>query len=142
MSDKETSIEEMDNEIVEGRVGEESEHRSELVCQEDIALITKMSKDELSKYAHSRLGKKLDLTRRLKMLRLDVVMLVKGKLKLPTDTDGEAKAEEGKVVISEKAVPEFIFEPKRRRVFEWTELLAKRSDLIECWLVDKKGKRI
>ncbi len=128
-------------EISEAKVEDDAGHRSELVCQEDIALVTKMSKDELKKYAHSRLDKKLDLNRRLKMLRLDVVMLIKGKLQLPTDTDG-TPPEESNVVVSDKAVPEFVFEPKRRRVFEWTELLGKRDDLIECWLVDKKGKRL
>ena len=142
-------VEDKGIEIAEGKVkvadnsvaiDESAGLRADLVCQEDIALVTKMTKDELKKYAHSRLDKKLDLTRRLKMLRLDVVMLIKTKLQIPTDTEGKPK--DTVVEIAEDAKPEFIFEPKRRRVFEWTELLAKRDDLIECWLVDKKGKRI
>ncbi len=139
MTDKEVSPEDKDIEIAEAAVG--IEFRPELVCQEDIALITKMTKDELSKYSQSRLGKGLDLSRRVKMLQLDVVLMVKNKLKIPTDTVGK-KPEDSKVEILDKETPEFIFEPKRRRVFEWTSLLAKRDDLIECWLVDKKGKKL
>jgi hypothetical protein len=131
MEDKEINIK-------EAKVGEE--FRGELVCLEDIPKITKMTKEELKNYSHSRLGKKLDLTRRLKMLRLDVATAVKNKLKLPQDVD-ESLSNDA-VKAKEDDVPEFVFEPKRRRVFEYTELLGKRSDLITCWLVDKDGKRL
>jgi hypothetical protein len=87
------------------------------------------------------LGKKLDLSKRLKMLHTEVVIHIKNKLSLPTDTVGKPDG------LMEEAVklrenPEFIFNPKNRRVFEWTVLLAKRTDLIECWPVDKEGKRL
>ncbi len=120
-------------------IGEGKAHRSELVCREDILKVVEMDKPALQKYADSRLGKRLDLSKRLKMLRTEVVLLIKNKLKLPTDTNSNS------VTVKEtggKQVPEFIFNPKNRRVFEWTELLAKRTDLIECWLVDEEGKRL
>jgi len=120
-------------------MGEGKAHRPELTCREDILKVVEMDKVALQKYAESRLGKRLDLSKRLKMLRTEVVVLIKGKLQLPTDTNSNnATVKEG----GEKQVPEFIFNPKNRRVFEWTELLAKRADLIECWMVDDKGKRL
>jgi hypothetical protein len=140
INETDAELEDKGIEIAEGKIDNEAGLREDLVCQEDIALVTKMSKDELKKYAHSRLDKKLDLTRRIKMLRLDVVMLIKDKLKLSTDTSEKSNETEVKILEDEK--PEFIFQPKRRRVFEWTEVLSKKDDLIECWLVDKKGKRL
>jgi len=113
-------------------------HRSELVCREDILKVVEMDKPSLQKYADSRLGKRLDLSKRLKMLRTEVVIHIKNKLKIATDTNTDLVTDKE---VS-KQVPEFIFNPKNRRVFEWTELLAKRTDLIECWLVDDKGKRL
>jgi hypothetical protein len=119
----------------------EEAHRPELVCKEDIMKVVDMDKPTLQKYADSRLGKKLDLSKRLKMLHTEVVIHIKNKLSLPTDTVGKPDG------LMEEAVklrenPEFIFNPKNRRVFEWTVLLAKRTDLIECWPVDKEGKRL
>jgi hypothetical protein len=126
--------------IKEAKVG--MEFRSELVCKEDIPKIVKMTKDELQAYAHSRLGNKLDLSRRIKLLRLDVATSVKEKLKLPKDSIEEVEGgnEVKEKVKDEKA--EFVFEPKRRRVFEATDMLLKRTDLIHCWIVDKDGKKL
>ncbi len=122
-------------------IGEGKEaHREELVRAEDILKIVEMTKENLRKYAHSRLGKKLDLNKRLKMLRLEVVTLVKNKLKLPQDVDSSNVTK--KPTSNAKEEAEFVFNPANRRVFEWTELFAKRTDLIECWLVDKDGKRL
>lgn len=121
-------------------IGEGKEvHRPELVCREDILKVVEMDKPALHKYADSRLGKKIDLSKRLKMLRTEVVIHIKNKLQLPTDVDTSNVATKE---VGEKQVPEFIFNPKNRRIFEWTELLAKRTDLIECWLIDEKGKRL
>jgi hypothetical protein len=118
---------------------DEGAHRAELVCKEDILKVMDMDKPALKKYTDSRLGKKIDLSKRLKVLRTEVVLHIKNKLQLPTDTDTSMLTEkEG----GAKTLPEFIFNPKNRRVFEWTELLAKRTDLIECWLVDEEGKRL
>jgi hypothetical protein len=118
----------------------ESAHRAELVCREDILKVVEMDKVQLQKYADSRLDKKLDLSKKLKMLRTEVVIHIKNKLSIPTSTDNGNASAFKQVDVSQK--PEFIFNPKNRRVFEWTELLAKRTDLIECWLVDKEGKRL
>ncbi len=117
----------------------ESAHRAELVCREDILKVVEMDKVGLQKYADSRLGKQLDLSKKLKMLRTEVVIHIKNRLKLPSDS---VENSTGKPDVEAKKVPEFIFNPKNRRVFEWTELLAKRTDLIECWLIDKEGKRL
>lgn len=127
-----------EDEVLE--IGEGAEgHRSELVCKEDILKVVEMDKVGLEKYAHSRLGKKLDLSKRLKMLRMEVVVHIKNKLAIPTDTDSNnVVAKE----TAEDANPEFIFNPANRRIFEWTELLAKRTDLIECYVVDEEGKRL
>ncbi len=57
-------------------IAEGKEFREELVCKEDLLQIIEMDKDSLKKYAHSRLGRKLDLNKRLKLLRLEVVTLV------------------------------------------------------------------
>jgi hypothetical protein len=118
---------------------EEASNREELVCQADLAKIAKMTKEDLQKYAHSRLGKKLDLSRRSSLLKIDVCTLVKNRLKLPLDERGEG-VEEAPKESKKKKVVEFIFEPKRRRVFVATDELKKRTDLIHCWLVDKDGK--
>lgn len=121
-------------------IGEGTEaHRSELVCKEDILKVVEMDKVGLEKYANSRLGKKLDLNKRLKILRIEVVVHIKNKLSLPTDTDSS------NIVVKEKGErenPEFIFNPANRRIFEWTDLLSKRTDLIECYVVDEEGKRL
>ncbi len=120
-------------------IAEGAAHRPELVCKEDILKVVEMDKVALQKYAHSRLGKEIDLTKRIKMLRTEVVMLIKSKIGTSASTN---EKEVETIETREKQVPEFIFNPKNRRVFEWTELLAKRTDLIECWLVDEKGKRL
>jgi hypothetical protein len=122
-------------------IGEGKEpNRPELVCREDILKVVEMDKMGLQKYTDSRLGKRLDLSKRLKMLRTEVVLLIKNKLEIPTDTNSSNVniKETGETRIT----PEYIFNPKNRRVFEWTELLAKRTDLIECWLIDEEGKRL
>lgn len=116
---------------------EEASNREELVCQEDIAKIAKLTKEELQKYAHSRLGKELDLSRRISLLRMDLCTLVKNKLNLPNiETNNENKDPKK----PKERVADFVFEPKRRRVFEMTNELKKRTDLIHCWIVDKDGK--
>lgn len=116
-------------------------YRSELVCKEDMLKVNDMDKVSLQKYADSRLGKKLDLSKRIKMLRTEVILLIKNKLSIPTDTVGKPDGlTEMECKLREN--PEFIFNPKNRRVFEWTELLSRRTDLIECWLIDEEGKRL
>ena len=122
------------------RIGEGVEaHRGELVCKSDILKVVEMDKVGLEKYAHSRLGKKLDLNKRLKMLKTEVVIHIKNKLALPTDTDSDNTPVKGS---AEKKNPEFVFNPVNRRIFEWTVLLAKRTDLIDCYVVDEEGKRL
>lgn len=115
------------------------EKRSELVCKEDISKVLDFDKVSLQKYAHSRLGKELDLNKRIKQLRTEVVLLIQKKLDLPTDTNpSNVDAEENPV----SKTAEFMFNPKNRRIFEATELLLKRTDLIPCWIIDEEGKRL
>jgi hypothetical protein len=119
---------------------DEGSLREELVCQEDVVKISTMTKEELNKYAHSRLGKKLDLTRRINNLRMDVLTLVKNKLKTSTNDTVETDS-----VCEEKPKEKearFVYEPQRDRVFEATAMLLKRTDLIPCWIVDKDGKKL
>jgi hypothetical protein len=118
---------------------EEASNREELISQADIAKIAKMTKEDLQNYSHSRLGKKLDLSRRSSLLKIDVITMVKNRLKLPLDEKGEGVEETSEEPLKEKVV-EFVFEPSRRRVFVATSELKKRTDLIHCWLVDKDGK--
>ncbi len=128
-----------DEEIVidEAQVGKE--FREELVCKEDILKVVEYDKEQLDKYAHSRLGKKLDLSKRIKQLRTEVVLLINTKLNLPTDTDSSAVTEKP---VTQKRNPEFVFNPQNRSIFEWTEILARRSELIPCYVVDLEGKKL
>jgi len=116
------------------------EKRSELVCEEDIKKVLDFDKVALQKYAHSRLGKELDLSKRIKMLKTEVVILIQRRLDLPTDAvQGDCK-DSSKAPVSKEA--EFMFNPKNRRIFEATELLLKRTDLIPCFVIDEEGKRL
>lgn len=125
--------------IEEGQVGKE--FRSELVDKDDVHKVTDMNKEQLQKYVHERFGKELDLSKRIKQLKTEVVILIQNKLNLPTDVVGkpDGLTEE---LVRQRANPEFIFNKTNRRIFEWTELLAKRADLVPCYLVDLKGKRL
>jgi hypothetical protein len=123
--------------IEEAQVGKE--FRAELVCKEDILKVVEMDKMSLEKYAHSRLGKKLDLSKRVKILRMEVVVLIKNKLSIPMDVDRSLVP---KTHAPQGSEPEFIFNPVNRRVFEYTAILGKRSELIPCWLVDEEGKKL
>jgi hypothetical protein len=113
--------------------------RPELVCKEDILKVLEMDKIDIQKYCSSRLDKNVDMSRRLKQLRLDAVTMIKGKLNLPTDTNSSLV---DKKDAPKDAKPEFVFNPKNRRIFEWTPMLSKKIDLIEVWLVDKDDNRV
>lgn len=113
--------------------------KGELVCNEDIKKVMDYDKISLQKYAHSRLGKELDLGKRIKMLRTEVALLIQKKLNLPTDVDTSNVNSKD---APEDEVAEFVFNPANRRIFEATELLLKRTDLIPCHVVDEEGKRI
>jgi len=126
--------------IENGNIDIEGGQRKELVCHDDIARIAKMNKEDLNVYAHSRLDKKLDLTRRINNLRLDVITMVKKELKLPSINNEENTKTDTDQPIKEKA--RFVYEPKRQRVLEATNMLLKRTDLIPCWLVDKDGRKL
>jgi hypothetical protein len=113
--------------------------RGELVSQEDIRLVLDMSKDDLNEYVITRFGTTLNLSEKIKMLKLKVVNLIRDKLKI--QPDAKAKGNNGEVVATAKN-PEFIFNPANRRIFEWTEILAAKKDYIVCYIVDKDGKRL
>jgi hypothetical protein len=113
--------------------------KAELVCKDDIKRVMDYDKIGLQKYAHDRLGKELDLGKRIKMLKTEVVLLIQKKLDLPTDVDTSNVTSKD---APENKEAEFVFNPVNRRIFEATELLLKRTDLIPCHVVDEEGKRI
>jgi hypothetical protein len=123
----------------ESAVGEG--HRNELVSKSDIKLVMDMTKDELNEYALTRFGTDLNLAERVKMLRLKVATMIRDKLKIQPASETNTENITSETVTTAKN-PEFIFNPKNRKIFEWTENLATREDLIECYIVDKKGKRL
>ena len=123
----------------EASVGEA--HRGELVSQSDIKVVlADMTKDELNDYAVTRFGVTLNLSEKIKMLRLKVVNMIRDKLKIQPDAKANEKTTDG--VVETTKNPEFIFNPANRRIFEWTEILAARKDLKPCYVVDEKGKRL
>jgi hypothetical protein len=119
--------------------------REELVEIGDIALVDKMTKDELEEYTITRLGIGLDKNERVKLLRLKVIGLIKDRLKTPGSKPSTEKKDTSSSDGPEKNLsddPEFLFNLKNRHVYEWTEVLAKKEDMIECYIVDEKGKRL
>lgn len=118
-------------------------HREELVTLSDIILVDKMTKDQLQEYAITRLSTDLNLSERVKLLQTKVILMIRERLKVKepdpaatvaSDNNGPAKAVGNQ--------PEFIFNPKHRRVLEWTETLGARIDYVPCWPVDIKGNRL
>lgn len=117
--------------------------RSELVTISDIASVMEMKKDELADYALSRFGITLNKSEKIKLLRLKIVNSIRDKLKHESkdvNTPEQDIPEQAPVVSTGRV--EFLWNPKNRRIFEWTELLAKRGELVECYIVDKKGNRL
>lgn len=134
------SEEELPGEMQKGK-------REELVELSDIQLIDGMTKDELNDYAITRLGVDLVLGDKIKPLKLKVITMIKERLekgKNKTDKSPDDKSTNNQVADKQDKDkgPEFIFNPKNRRVLEYTENLATREDLIPCWIVDEKGKRL
>ena len=126
--------------LAEASVGEG--FRNELVSQADIKLVLDMSKDELNEYVITRFGTTLNLSERIKMLRLKVVNMIRDQLKIQPDAKPNEKTTAGIVETASSKDPEFIFNPANRRVFEWTPNLGVRADYIVCYIVDKDGKRL
>lgn len=123
----------------ESAVGVGEGHRGELVSRSDIKLVMEMTKDELNEYVMTRFGSDLNLSEKVKMLRLKTVNMIRDKLKIQP----EAKPQEGNgEAVEVSANPEFLFNPANRRVLEWTANLATRADFIVCYIVDKDGKRL
>ncbi len=121
-------------EIGEAKVGGE---REELVIGSDVTEVLKMNKDELKAYAYSRFGIKLSLHKKIKLLKLQVATLIKEKIRAanPNQEQKEAPKEEG----PKKQNPKLLLHTGNGRVFEWTPLLAKRSDMVAC---NNKGKKL
>jgi hypothetical protein len=119
-------------------------HREELVTLSDIILVDKMTKDQLQEYAITRLSTDLNLSERVKLLQTKVILMIRERLKIKKEPESATTVtnnNSGPV----KAIgnqPEFIFNPKHRRVLEWTETLGARIDYIPCWPVDVKGNRL
>lgn len=124
----------------EAAIGAGEAHRGELVSQSDIKLVLNMTKDELNDYTVTRFGTTLNLSEKVKMIKLKVVNMIRDKLKIRPDAKSNEKTSEG--VVETTKNPEFIFNPANRRVFEWTEILAARKDLKPCYVVDMDGKRL
>ncbi len=114
--------------------------RNELVSQADIKLVLDMSKDDLNEYVITRFGTTLNLSEKIKMLRLKVVNMIRDQLKIQPDAKPNEKTTDG--VVGTAKNPEFIFSPANRRILEWTPVLAERKDYIVCYVVDKDGKRL
>lgn len=119
--------------------------REELIEMGDVALVSKMTKDELNEYSITRLGTDLDLSGRVKLIQVKVIGMIKERLKKPAEAkpnteEKDSSGDEPKKNISDD--PEFLFNLKNRHVYEWTEVLAKKEDMIECYIVDEKGKRL
>lgn len=129
--------------IAEGST--EEGRREELVEFSDIILVDKMSKNDLQEYAITRLGTDLNLSERIKLLKVKVIHLIRDKLKVEKDHESPASASvtnDNSGPARASSQPEFMFNPKNRRVFEWTEALGSRIDYVPCWLVDIKGERL
>ena len=127
--------------LAEGSTIAEEGFRSELVSISDVEKIDDMTKDQLAEYALSRFGITLNKTEKIKFLKFKVIKSIREKLKHPEEkTDSEALATETRTEVEVTRKPEFMFNPKNRKVFEWTEILASRGELVECYIVDKKGK--
>lgn len=121
----------------------EQGHREELVELSDIKLVMAMTKDELQEYAITRLGQDLNLSEKVKLLRVKVVHLIRERLAkgdAPKPTESVDNGVDGPVRASNR--PEFIFNPANRRIFEWTESLGKRIDYVPCYIVDLNGNRL
>ncbi len=103
----------------EATIGEEG-FRGELVSLTDIKQVLDMSKDELNDYVFDRFATTLNLSEKIKMLRLKVVNMIRDKLKVQPDAKSNEKTTDGIVGMAKN--PEFIFNPANRRLFEWTEL--------------------
>jgi hypothetical protein len=119
--------------------GIEEGFRSELVSISDVEKVDDMTKDQLAEYALSRFNITLNKGEKVKFLKFKVINSIREKLKHP-EAKADPKAEETRTEIEVTRKPEFMWNPKNRRVFEWTTILAKRGELIECYIVDKKGK--
>ncbi len=113
--------------------------RGELVSQADIKVVLDMSKDDLEEYVITRFGTTLNLSEKIKMLRLKVVNMIRDKLSIQPDA---TQKENIKEFVETAKNPEFIFNPANRRVFEWTPILGEKKNYIVCYIVDKDGKRL
>lgn len=124
-----------------GEVPTDEGHREELVELSDIKLVMGMSKDELQEYAITRLSTDLKLGDKLKLLRIKVVHLIRETLKAGTDPKPVEKVDNGGPKRASNQ-PEFIFNPKNRRIFEYTETLGQKIDYVPCFVVDLNGDRL
>jgi deoxycytidine triphosphate deaminase len=123
-----------------GEAETEKGKREELVEMSDIQLLEGMSKDQLNEYSISRFGIDLKLSDKIKPLKFKVATMIKEKAGKKTGKGDSSTKSNGKETDKPSKQAEFIFNPKNRRVLEYTENLATRADLIPCWIVDKKGK--
>lgn len=115
----------------------EAAKREELVIPSDIHEVLKMTKDELKDYAFTRFGIKLDLTKKIKNLQLDVVMLIKKKLGKLKEAENTGKTEKKKT--NEDGAPKYLLHTGNGRILDYTEILAARPDCVPC---DENGKRL
>lgn len=125
-------------EIGEAKVGDEGAEREELVIASDMKEVAKMTKDELKTYTFSRFAVKLSMDKKIKLLKVQVVNLIRGKLNIPNKPKETAKTNNNKSVGNNKR-PKLLLHTGNGRIFDYTELLAKRSDMVVC---DEKGQKI
>ncbi len=113
--------------------------RSELVSISDVEKVDDMTKDQLAEYAFSRFNITLNKGEKVKFLKFKVINSIREKLKHP-EAKVDPKAEETRTEVEVTRKPEYMFNPRNRKIFEWSEILVKRGELVECFIVDKKGK--
>lgn len=116
--------------------------RGELVSVADIKQVLEMTKDEVNDYTVTRFGVTLNLSEKIKMIRLKAVNMIREKLKAEQGGNSNEKATTDDGVAETTKNPEFIFNPANRRIFEWTPILAARKDLKPCYVVGMDGKRL
>ena len=91
--------------------------------------VNKLDKDQLEQYARDEFNVELDKRRKLTDLRAQVIALQKGE----TPAQDKASTEQ------KPSTPRFLLHTGNKRVFEYTEYLAARSDMVPC---DWEGNRI
>jgi hypothetical protein len=96
---------------------------------EDMDKIGKLNKDALAVFAKKKFNINIDRGTNISILRGDLVKKVQIALNLRV-ADPEIGATERAQI--EKVIPRFVMHPKNHRIFDATEALLLRNDMIPC----------